>query len=415
MSKGEKHTSSGKIPHKKTPHKSHIKSHVFKQSTGITVTDVTDVTGNTNATNKIIPKKIEAKKMEAKINKVMVSSMKRGVTVGSINIDQGDTEFCVGCTIARHFVTFVFDTLKENRYTDYTIKDIFCLIKLYKYRLLYTKNKDTGAIMPIDKTNSISYLPLSIFANELNQRSIQMIDSGISFGYAVHYDTKFADNSSFAQTGSVLPSHTNEITFDELQSIGIDSESTVRIVKLLNLCSDFIASNGLQVDIIFKTKNENTLTINDLITHGQNSIISLGALDNSDHDTKNNWYTLTYTPRGGDVTFTNEKNIGDHYEFHSIYGYNIMKDAAGKDWYILKNSYQDQGTPMMSISGVPITGVLYELNTDSFRFIYDLVKLILVTRSAYWRRFGGGKTKTKTKTRKYRNLPRKTRKQNKLK
>ena len=159
--------------------------------------------------------------------------MKRGVTVGSINIDQGDTEFCVGCTIARHFVTFVFDTLKKNNYTNYTIEDIFYLIVLYKYRLLYTKNIDTGAIMSIDQTQPISYLPLSIFANELNQNNIRMIDGGILFGYAVPYDIKFADNSSFAQTGSVLPSHTNSITFEELTKIGINSDSTVRIVQLL--------------------------------------------------------------------------------------------------------------------------------------------------------------------------------------
>ena len=410
MPKGEKHPSSGKIPHKKTPHKSHIKSHVFKQSTGITVTDVTDVTGNTNATNKIIPKKIEAKKMEAKINKVMVSSMKRGVTVGSINIDQGDTEFCVGCTIARHFVTFVFDTLKKNNYTNYTIEDIFYLIVLYKYRLLYTKNIDTGAIMSIDQTQPISYLPLSIFANELNQNNIRMIDGGILFGYAVPYDIKFADNSSFAQTGSVLPSHTNSITFEELTKIGINSDSTVRIVQLLDLCSSFIKNTGQQVNIYFKTKKDKTLTMNDLITHGQNSIISLGALDNSLDDTPNNWYTLTHTPRGGDVTFTKEKNIGTSMGYHSIYGYNVItKD--GKYVLILKNSYQDQGTPMMSISGVPITGVLYELNTESFSFIYDLVKLILVPRSNYLNQFGGGKTKT----RKHRKSRRKTRKQNKLK
>jgi hypothetical protein len=66
---------------------------------------------------------------------------------------------------------------------------------------------------------------------------------------------------------------------------------------------------------------------------------------------------------------------------------------------------------MMSISGVPITGVLYELNTESFSFIYDLVKLILVPRSNYLNQFGGGKTKT----RKHRKSRRKTRKQNKLK
>jgi hypothetical protein len=360
---------------------------------------------------KTIKEKREAKKMEAEINNVFVSAnMKRGATVASINIDQGDTDFCVGCTIARHFVTFVFDTLKKNNYTNYTTKDIFDLIALYKYRLLHTTNVDTGAIMPIDKTNSISYLPLSIYANELNQNNIKMIDDGISFGYAVHYDITFADNSSFAQTGSVLPSHTYSITYEELNKIGIFYGSTKRIVNFLNLCSTYIANDNKQVNIYFKTKKD--LTMNDLITYGQNSIISLGALDNSHHDTMNNWYKLTHTPRGGDVTFRQNNNIGDHNEFHSIYGYNVISED-GKDVLILKNSYKDQGTSIISISGVPITGVLYELDAESLSFIYDLVKLILVPRSDYWKQFKGGKTKAKT--RKHRKGRRKTRKQNKLK
>jgi len=115
------------------------KRNVFNQPTAVAVDDVTDDVTENNAT-KIIPKIIEdkklkaaIKKMEAKINKVTVSAkMKRAATVGLINIDQGDTEFCVGCTIARHFVTFVFDTLKKNNYTNYTIEDIFYLIVLYK-------------------------------------------------------------------------------------------------------------------------------------------------------------------------------------------------------------------------------------------------------------------------------------------
>ena len=404
---------SGKTPRRK----SERKSDVFKQPTSITVTDVTE--NNANLTTNIIPTKIKANKLEAAINEVKMSAnmgMKRGVTVASINVDQGDTQFCVGCTIARHFVTFIFDTLKENNYKNYTTedittKDIFYLIKLYKYRLLYTKNIDTGAIIPIDQTQPISYLPLSIFANELNQNSIRIIpDIGISFGYAVPYDTTFADNSFFLQSGSVLPSHTNSITFEELNNIGIFYGSTLRIVKLLDLCSTFIAKKGQQVNIYFKTKKDRNLTMNDLITHGQNSIISLGALDNSHDDTSNNWYTLTHTPLGGDVTFTKEKNKGTSMGYHSIYGYNVIK-KDGKDVLILKNSYQDQGTPMMSISGVPITGVLYELNTESLSFIYDLVKLILVPRSDYWKKFKGGKTKT----RKHRKARRKTRKQNKLK
>jgi len=242
------------MPTGKTPKtiKSHRKSGVFKQPTYINVTDVTDA----NVTNKIIPKKTEAKKLQSVINEVTMSAkmMKRGATVGSINIDQGDTEFCVGCTIARHFVTFVFDTLKNNNYTDYTTKDILDLITLYKYRLLYTTNVDTGAIMPIDKTNSISYLPLSIFANELNQNSITMIYDGISFGYAVPYDTILADHPSFKQTGSVLPSHTNSITFEELTKIGIDYDSTERIVNFLNLCGTYIAGDNKKVDIYLKQK-----------------------------------------------------------------------------------------------------------------------------------------------------------------
>ena len=115
---------SGKTPRRK----SERKSDVFKQPTSITVTDVTE--NNANLTTNIIPTKIKANKLEAAINEVKMSAnmgMKRGVTVASINVDQGDTQFCVGCTIARHFVTFIFDTLKENNYKNYTIFR-FCFI-----------------------------------------------------------------------------------------------------------------------------------------------------------------------------------------------------------------------------------------------------------------------------------------------
>ena len=366
--------------------------------------------------DKIVPKKIQefrSKKMEAIVNDVIIKVSKplnRTSTISRVTSNQTITDFCVGCTISRHFITSVLNILKialgENYNEIVDIQFIFDLFLLYKYRLFHTTDVDTGTTIPIKSDISISYLTLSLFANELNQNSITIINETINFGYAVPYDIRLADHPLFKQTGAHVPLNSNLVSFEQLNAINILNESIHKIVQLLNICSKYMATNDIMLQLEWKTQIEKTLTKEYLIEHGQNSIISLGSREykNDNNLNKlNNWNVLGHPPRDGFVTFSDNDNNGTQDGFHSIFVYNVEEDVL-----ILQNSYEDQGILMESLSGAEMSGLKYHITDESMKYIFDIMKLILVERSDYWKKFKGGKTKT-------RKGRRKTRKQNKLK
>jgi hypothetical protein len=329
----------------------------------------------------------------------------------SIDINQGVTDFCVGCTISRHFVTILTEILKLEGQT-LTLDIGLKLFKLYMFRCTHLRNRENDIFEERDEKDVVPYAYLSLFMNEINQGSFELIFDrfyghySISTGHATPIVDKAISHEILNQNNDIEHPLSDTFSVDELSPFieDITENDIQEIHRILMSCHQILTSNNKK--LIIHTMIQGTdkgevspsVMLDYLKRNGQNSIITLESAELT--NTTDNWDVLEHPPRDANITFSKDRNDDTLFQFgHSV----MVYDVADSIIYI-KNSYPDNGPSLKSRSGANMSILKYQLTPDSVTFIKDCVKIEIVDL-----------VKAKGITKKRRKTRRKTRKQNKLK
>jgi hypothetical protein len=346
---------------------------------------------------------------------IIFSSLKQPndvFTPKSIDINQGVTDFCVGCTISRHFITILTEILKLEGHT-LTENIGMKLIKFYMFRCTHLRNKENDIFEERDETDVVPYTYLSLFMNEINQGSFELIFDRvyrhyiISTGHATPIVDKAISHEILNQNNDIEHPLSDTFSVDELSPFieDITENDIQEIYRILISCHQIlnVKNKKLIIHSIIQGTDKGevlpSIMLDYLKRNGKNSIISLESAELNIPSNMDNWDVLEHPPRNADITFTKERNDETLPQFgHSVMVYNV-------DFHFLyiKNSYPNNGPLIENVRTLK-----YQLNPDSVTFIKDCVKIEIVDDV----KKAKGITK---KTRKHNKLKRKTRKQNKLK
>lgn len=297
------------------------------------------------------------------INGVLLKAPKKLLKVSPVefDIDQSQTPFCVGCSIARVILYTIVKYCSFYLAPD----DITMLYAFYIYCI-------TSNIDGIRQTE-ISYSWLELFINQLNQNSIILINDTISLGYYVS-----TYNNALFQQG-LDPSPNKSYTKEELSQHGINID---RLFEILNNCAQNIANKKIRLQLKRIKGGSNIIQYFKTHPTTQNAILSFCV---------GNLQILENPPRDGDVTNAfSVSNAG-----HAMYLYKINNSNPNNVELIIKNShyFNSNGPPTTTNSGKKANTLKISLNTINPASIRNLTFVEEV-------KIGGGT---------------KTRKQNKLK
>lgn len=334
----------------------------------------------------------------------------------SEDVSQGFTNFCVGCTISRHFLTIIVDILKLNG--DMLNRNIGTkLFKFYMFRCIHLKNKDNGLFEKREDSDVVPYSLLVLFMNEVNYGNFQLFvdkfygNYSISTGHATPIVDKSMSHASFSQNNDKEHPASDIFSVDELSHFidGISENDIQEMYAILTNCSTILHSQTKKLMIHSIIFREPQYIIDYLLENGKDSIITLASAEIGTPENPDNWDTLEKPPRTLDITFKASRNRTDIEQAeHSVVGYNIFYEGSVPFIYI-KNSYKDNGQIVKSRSGANMTILKYQLDLESVKFIKDCVKVSIVDDVEK------AKGISKKNKRKQKKTKRKTRKQNKLK
>jgi len=354
------------------------------------------------------------RKLDAPSIMISLPKQSKGASFSPITIDinQGNTQFCVGCTISRHFITILTEILKFKGHT-LTLDIGMKLFKFYMFRCTHLRNKDNDILEEREETDVVPYTYLSLFMNEINQGSFELILDRvyrhyiISTGHATPIVDKAMSHEILNQNNDEHPL-SDTFSVDELSPFieNITENDIQEIYRILMSCHQILNVNNkkLIIHTIIQGTDNGEVSANIMLDYlkrnGENSIISLESAELTNKI--DNWDVLEHPPRNADITFTEERNDETLLQSgHSVIVYNVVDSII-----YIKNSYPDNGQIIKSRSGENMSILKYQLNLDSVTFIKDCVKIEIedVVKAK-----GFSKKQKKTKTK------RKTRKQNKLK
>lgn len=365
-----------------------------------------------------LKKALENLKIKLYAQPITFSSLKQPSYVDSFtpishDVNQGFTNFCVGCTISRHFVTILTEILKLAKVTlnlDIGMK----LFQFYMFRCIYLRDKDNGEFLKREETDVVPYAYLSLFMNEVNLGHFELIKLNEHYSISTGHATPIVDiamlHETLMQNNDVEHPVSDTFSIAELSPFieGITENDIQEIFTILTTCFQILSSKkkNLVIRVVIQGTDMGGVPpeymLDYLLQNGQNSIITLSS---AELDTfTDNWDILENPPRDADVTFKKERNdINVEQSEHSVIGYDVDSDIL-----YIKNSYKNNGPIMKSRSGANMSILKYNLNLDSVQFIKDCIKIEIVDDIA--------KAKgTRRKHKKIRRKQRKSRKQNKLK
>lgn len=309
-----------------------------------------------------------------------------------IIMNQGDTDFCVGCSLVKVILYAVVKHMPET--FPLNDDDIFMLAKFYTHRYASVNVPD----------KEISYDWLGLFANELNKNEFKLtryeyIPDVISMGAVLP-----RNNSKLPKQGE-RPRLASMYNKDELFDIGVD---IYRLYDILHECAENIKNKNieLELEVVKDPFTEEQLRQYDkgnldAIPNYENAMLILETNNVSD------WHKLSNPPKDGDITFfdlqnpTLDNSLPEE-EGHAVFLYRMENYLKKYKMHNIKhfekrlviaNSYDDVGPLVKSRSGNEVNNLLYyELAKDSLKFIKDIVWIKEIPRS----QLGGKKRSRKT-------------------